>query len=223
MTRSQLRQIVRSNLNDAGITYYSDDEINISLQDAYNDIAAKCQCIVNNTTLNFLSRANYYDFLGGNPDVTTGVPQNIPVVDYLGCIAVFSNNTNLWLRDDLNIRDFDRIRIDWELWTGQSQYWTPHSLKYTVFVPALFQGVGTFILWYWGTAPIWTDDDDLVTEPLVASDMQNLFEYFSTADLLESAEEPTKAGIWWSKYATNRDSYKRRCRNNAQADLLQRI
>jgi hypothetical protein len=53
--------------------------------------------------------------------------------------------------------------------------------------------------------------------------MQNLFEYFATADLLESAEEPTKAQIWWAKYFENRESYKERCRDNARADLLQRI
>jgi hypothetical protein len=151
------------------------------------------------------------------------LPQNQPVTDFLGVIAIFNNNTNLWLRDDLSKRDFDRIRIDWELWTGQSQYWTPISLKYIAVAPRLQQGTGTMDLWYWGKAPIWTDADDTVTEPLVASDMQSLFEYFSTADLLESAEEPTKASIWWQKYMVNRESYKQRCRDNARPDLLQRI
>lgn len=253
MTRSQLRQNVRNNLSDAGITYYQDNEINISLQDAYNDIAAKCQCIVNNTTLFWLQQVVYYDFLTGNNAL------NVPVSDYLGVIAIFNNATNLWLRDDVSIRDLDRIRIDWELWQGQSQFWAPHSLKYTAIAPRLQTISGqppiqnqnnnnnwntpqwndpsaqpgggniqvvsgpSFILWYWGKAPIWTDEDDKVTEPLVASDMQTLFEYYTTADLLESAEEPTKAQIWWAKYFQNRTSYKERCRDNARADLLQRI
>ena len=230
MTRSQLRANVRANLSDAGITYYQDEDINNSLQDAYNDIAAKCQCIVNSVTLNWLSRTNYYDFLNGNPDPlnvdpVTGfpIPKNVPVPDYLGTIAIFNNNTNLWVRDDLSIRDFDKLRIDWETWTGQAQYWTPHSLKYIVCVPFLYVGSGTFILWYWGKAPLWDPAGDTTQEPLVASDMQTLFEYFSTADLLESAEEPAKATEWWGKYFTNRESYKERCRDNARADLLQRI
>jgi|GEM_PF-4472745 len=224
MTRSQLRANVRANLSDAGITFYQDADINSSLQDAYNDIASKCRCIVNNVTLNFLSQVNYYDFLAGNPDpLNGGLPKNTPVTDFLGVIAIFNNNTNLWLRDDLNKRDFDKIRIDWELWTGQSQYWAPISLKYIAVAPRLQEGSGTFELWYWGKAPIWTDEDDLVTEPLVASDMQTLFEYFATADLLESAEEPIKAMTWWEKYFSNRESYKQRCVDNARADLLQRI
>jgi hypothetical protein len=178
---------------------------------------------VKNVTLNWLSNVNYYDFLGGNISATTGVPQNVPVADFLGVIGIFSNTTNLWLRDDLNIRDFDKIRIDWELWCGQAQYWTPHSLKYIAVAPCLAQGVGSFILWYWAQAPLWVEQQDTTQEPLVASDMQNLFEYFATADLLESAEEPTKAQIWWAKYFENRESYKERCRDNARADLLQRI
>jgi hypothetical protein len=223
MTRSELRTDVRSNLSDAGITFYQDQDINNSLQDAYNNICAYCQCIVKSVTLNWLSNVNYYDFLNGNVSPTTGQPQNVPVSDYLGTIGIFSNTTNLWLRDDLNIRDFDKIRIDWELWTGQSQYWTPHSLKYIVVVPCLPQGVGNFVLWYWGQAPLFVEQQDTTQEVVIANDMQNLFEYFATADLLESAEEPTKAMIWWQKYFEDRESYKERCRDNARADLLQRI
>ena len=222
MTRSQLRANVRSNLNDNGITFFKDSEINLSLQDAYNDIASKCQCIVNSVTLNWLAQVNYYDFLAGNPDLN-GDPQNTPITDYLGTIGIFNNNSNLWLRDDVSIRDFDKIRIDWELWTGQPQFWTPRNIKYIAVAPKLYQASGTFNLWYWGKAPIWNDDDDTVTEPLVASDMQQLFEFFSTADLLESAEEAMKAGIWWNQYFSSRMEYKDRCRNLAGADLLMRI
>ncbi len=257
MTRKAIRDQVRANLGDAGITFYQDQDINNSLQDAYDDIAVKCQCIIKSVTLNFIPLVNYYDFLTGNR-TPAGVYRNQPVPDYLGTIGIFSNTTNLWLRDDLNIRDYDKIRIDWELWQGQSQYWTPHSLKYIAVVPKLYDvpapafetingasrwgqplwdrsGLGassisiplpstcSFILWYWAQAPGWDPELDNVQEPLVALDMQDLFEYFATADLLESAEEPTKASIWWSKYLPNRESYKNRCRDNARADLLQRI
>jgi len=224
MTRSQLRANVRANLSDAGITFYQDADINASLQDAYNDICAKCQCLVKSVDLNFLSQTVYYDFLNGNPDpLNSGLPKNQPVSDFLGTIAIFNNNSNLWLRDDLNKRDFDKIRIDWELWTGQSQYWCPISLKYIAVAPRLQQGVGTFTLWYWATAPILTDEDDLVTEMLVAQDVQTMFEYFATFDLLVSAEEIGKATVWFEKYLSNREEYKERCRDNARADLLQRI
>lgn len=222
MTRSKLRSNVRVNLNDTGISFYKDADINNSLQDAYNDIASKCQCIVNHTTLNWLSQVNYYDFHRGNPD-SNGDPQNTPVDDYLGAIAIFNNNSNLWLRDDTSIRDFDRIRIDWELWSGQPQFWTPRTLRYIAVAPKLYVGTGTFVLWYWGRAPKWDDSQDTTQEPLVAPDMQDLFEHFATADLLESAEEPVKATNWWSKYFLNRESYKSRCRKNCSADLLQRI
>jgi len=217
MTRSQLREIVKRNLNDAGAITFQDEEINQSLQDAYNDIASKTQCIVKSVTLNWLSQVNYYDFLNGNGDPTRAVS------DFLGTISIFNNNSNLWLRDDMHQRDFDKVRVDWELWSGQPQFWAPKCLQYSIVVPRLYAATGTFDLWYWAKAPIWTDEDDLVTEPLVASDMQDLFEYFSTADLLSSVEEPLKAMAWWKKYFETRQSYKERCRNNAMADLLPRI
>lgn len=224
MTRSELRANVRANLNNAGVTFFQDADINASLQDAYNDICTKCQCIVKSVTLNFLSQVVYYDFLAGNPNPLNGMqPQNTPVTDFLGVIAIFNNNTNLWLRDDLNKRDLDKIRIDWELWTGQSQYWCPISLKYIAVAPRLQAGSGTFILWYWAQAPLWNDENDTTLEPLVANDMQDMFEEFATADLLCSAEEPTKAANWWGKYLSGREEYKQRCRDNARADLLQRI
>lgn len=207
MTRKEIRDLVRINLADAGITYYSDAEINASIQDAYNEICAKSQCLVKSSTRNWAA-ANYYDFL------TDGV------TDYLGCIAIFNNVTNQWLRDDLSLRDFDRLRKDWELWTGQPQYWAPHSIKYTAIAPKLATAAGTFILWYWATAPTLSGDSDT---PSIATDVHDLFEQYCTGDLLETAEEAVKASVFWSQYDAGILEYKERCHNLAKAELLLRI
>lgn len=209
MNRAQLRADVRSNLSDAGITFYDDDSINQSLQDAYNTIAVRCLCIVKSATVNQVPNQPYYDF------------KTLGTADYLGTIGIFNLSTNFWLRDDVSLRDFDRLRRDWEKWDGQPQFWTPHSLKYVAIAPNLSAVSGQqFTLWYWAIAPIFTLDTDT---PLVAADMQTLLEYYATADKLEDAEEPTKASTWWKLFEDDADDYHKRCLNLAKTDLLLRV
>lgn len=209
MTRIQIRALVRANLSDAGVTFFDDAAINDSLQDGYNEVAAKCRCIQKSAVVNQVANSPYYDF------ITLGIS------DYLGTIAIFNPSTNFWLRDDISLRDFDRLRRDWEKWSGQPQFWAPHSLKYIAVAPNLAATNGEqFTLWYWATAPVMTSDSDV---PLIATDMQNILEEYATADLLEDASEVTKASVYWSDYEKDKQDYKARCAELARADLLLRV
>jgi hypothetical protein len=210
MNRLQLRDRIRKNLVDAGITYYTEENINDILQDAYDLIAAESQCIIKSVTLDWQAKVNYLDFI-----------TNFSVTDYLGSIAIFNNTTNQWLNDSVSIRDFDRIRRDWEKWVGTPQFWTPHSQRYIAIAPKYPAVSGqTFVLFYYAQAPQFTLDTDT---PLVATDMQKLFEFYCTGDLLESAEEISKAQKWTSQYLTDVVVYKERCHNLAKNDLLLRL
>src|ERR1700757_560579 len=111
-TRGQLKTSSRTNLNDLGVTFWSETDLNDSFQDAYDDVVCLSQCIIKSVTLNWISNLVYYD-----PVVDCGV------TDYLAPVAIFNNMTNLWLRDDLNLRDMDRLRRDWECWQGTPQFW----------------------------------------------------------------------------------------------------
>lgn len=208
-TRAQIRTLLKSNLAEAGISsgQYNDDEINDSIQDAYNEIVSKSYCIIKSATVNYVDQMTYYDF------ITLGI------TDYMACIAIFNNNTNWWLRDDISLRDFQRLRRDWETWQGQPQFWAGHSFKYVAIAPKLFTAVGSMLLWYWATAPVLTDGDT----PLVANDMQSLFEFYCMGDLLDGAEEPSKAAIWWEQYNNNLPKYKERCKNLAKSQILMRV
>ena len=201
MNRLDIRNAVRSNLGDAQITYYSDQEINDSIQDGYNEICAKSLCIVKSTTINWVSERNYYDF-------------SSIVSDFLGVIGIFNNNTNQWLRDEVSYRDLDRIRQDWEIWRAEPWMWVPHSPKYTIVCPCQTNASGSFVLWYYAVAPTLSDDTTLLILP---SDMQRLNEYYSSGDLLESAEEITKAMIWNQRFDPLLMKYKERCHNNTKA------
>lgn len=209
MTLAQLRTNVRSNLSDSGITFYDDNSINDALQDAYNEVAAKARCITKSATVSQVANANYYDFV------------SLGVTDYLGTTAIYNQSTAFWLRDDVSLRDFDRLRRDWEMWNGDCQFWAPHSLQYIAVAPVLPIIVNEqFTLWYWAAAPTLSSDSSV---PLVSTDMQPLLEFYATADLLESAEEMSKSQPYWAEYRRDLPKYKDRCVRLAAADLLLRV
>lgn len=230
-TRGQLKADVQDNLEELNLNFFSDDDLNQSMQDAYDDIAILTQCIQKQSTQNWISNLSYYNF------------QALGVSDYLGTIAIFNNVTNLWLRDDLSLKDFDRIRRDWETWIGTPQWWAPSdplniavAAKYLAtsqssafwsgaFSPAFFidpsyGSLGTFNLFYWAQAPVFGSDND---NPLVASDMQILFTHYVTADLLEQAQEYGKSQDYWTLYFSSIQSYADRVKRNVKSDLLLRI
>lgn len=234
-TRGAIKSQITGNLVDLSINFYSDEDLNISIQDAYTDISILTQCI-GKTSLTFpwISNLSYYNFV------------KLGINDYLATIAIFNNVTNLWLRDDLSLKDFDRIRRDWELWVGAPQFWAPSDFQtiaiaakymnsngntgafdpFTFSSSAFFTGVsssnslGTFDLHYWAIAPTLLGDSDVF---LIASDMQNMVANYCTGDLLEQAQEFQKAQDCWGEYYNSIESYADRVKRNCKSDLLLRI
>ena len=228
--RGQIKATVRINLADAAISFWSEDDLNDSFQDAYDDIVCLSQCIIKNITLQWTGQLSYYDF-----------KNDFGVTDYLSTVAIFNYATNLWLRDDLNLRDLDRLRRDWECWIGTPQFWVSSDPKHIAIAPkygpvpvlgafnqyafsnAFFIGsnsLGNFKLLYWAMAPTLTSDLDSF---LTASDVQTMFEFYVTADMLEQAQEFNKAQEYWSKYYDSLEEYSERVKVNNKADLLLRV
>src|ERR1017187_6984816 len=230
--RGQIKLTVRQNLDDNGVSFYSDDDLNESLQDAYDDIVCMSQCVTKTVTLKWIGSLSYYDF-----------KNDLGLVDYLAPVAIFNYATNRWLRDDLTLRDLDRLRRDWELWIGTPQFWcssdpahiaiapkyqdsgvTPGAFAPLAFSNAFFIGtvstLSNFKLVYWATAPVLSGDSDNF---LTASDVQNLFEFYCTADMLEGAEEFDKASEYWEKYYSSLVEYSSRVKKINRSDLLLRV
>ena len=234
-TRGQVKAEVQSNLTELNIHFYSDDDLNNAIQDAYDDIVILTQCVQKSITLPWISNLSYYDFVN-----------KMGVSDYLGTIAIFNNVSNMWLRDDLSLKDFDRIRRDWEKWIGTPLFWAPgdpdhigicpkylnSNIIYGAFDFASFNNstyfidnsalanLGTFILYYWALAPTLATDNDNF---LIASDHDTTITQYVTADLLEQAQEFNKAQTYWNPYFTNVDEYSDRVKRNCKSDLLLRL
>jgi hypothetical protein len=228
-TRGQIKTDIADNLTDLSINFYSDDDLNQSIQDAYDDIAILTQCVQKNVTLNWQGNLSYYNF------------KNL-VSDYLGTIAIFNNVTNLWLFDHLSLRDFDRLRRDWEKWNGAPQFWAPSdpqriaiAPKYAAVAPngafdplsfsaAFYIGtvvnLGSFVLYYYAIAPTLTSDTDVF---LIDDDKDQMVTQYVTGDLLEQAQEFQKAAEWMSQYYDNIQDYAVRVKARCKSDLLLRI
>lgn len=230
MNRGQIKTNVRINLNDTGVSFYQEDDLNDALQDAYDDIVCLSQCIIKNVDLNWLGQLSYYNFVS-----------DFNLTDYLATVAIFNYSTKRWLRDDLTIRDLDRIRRDWENWIGTPQFWTSSDPLHIAIAPkyselsvsgafnsnafssAFFIGgnpLGQFKLLYWAQAPALIND---LSSFLTASDVQDMLEFYTTAEMLEQAEEFSKAQEYWEKYYESILEYSDRVKRNNKADLLLRV
>jgi len=139
------------------------------------------------------------------------------VENFMGVLAIFNNNTNRFLLDNLSLRDFDKIRQDWELWSGTPEHWVAINFQLVALVPFYAtKPVLGFDLYYVAKAPLVNDED----VPLVDIDYQSLFENYCVADLLESNEEFTKASFFWKEYLDDLAFYKERVSLRAKRDLI---
>jgi hypothetical protein len=234
-TRGQIKGDIQANLVELNVNFYSDTDLNNSIQDAYDDVVILTQCIQKRITINWRSNLSYYNF-----------KDKLQVPDYLGTIAIFNNVTNLWLRDDLSLKDFDRIRRDWENWIGTPQFWAPSDPDNIAICPKYFAAditygafdsksfdknsfwvdnsaaanLGSFILYYWATAPVLISDSE---QFLIASDKTTMITRYATADLLEQAQEFNKAQFFWQPYFEDMNEYADRVKRNCKSDLLLRV
>lgn len=206
-TFSDIKVDIRENLNDSGVTYYSAADLIESIEDAYSDVLFHTRCLIKKVTLNFIAGC-YYDF------------KFLGVEDFMCVVAIFNNNTNRWLLDDTTVRSLDTLRDDWELTEGQPQLWCPLSFEQNVIWPYMASPIGNFDLYYAAKAA--NVDDDMAT-PLIASDAQALLEYYCTGDMLEQAEEFTKANEYFKQYFDSLEDYTSRVRLLARRDLLLKI
>jgi hypothetical protein len=117
--------------------------------------------------------------------------------------------------DPLNIA----IAAKYMVTSGASAF-APAAFSNAFYIDSTYGTLGTFKLYYWALAPSFVTDSDV---PLVASDMQDLFTNYVTADLLEQAQEFTKASDYWKTYNEHIDVYSDRVKRNCKSDLLLRI
>ena len=180
-TRLEIYSSVRENLYDSGVTFFSVEDINRSIQDGYNLIAAVCGTTDKSTHFPQIATP-YYDL-------------SVHIPDFYSIIGIYNKATNRWL-SFLPVTGLDRLRSDWELWNGEPEYYHPVDFKRLCLVPFNSSPTNTLYIWYKAKAPILSD----TSVPDIPTQNDDILEFYSTADLLEQAREFKKAQIYWEQY-----------------------
>ena len=182
MTRDDLAARVRFNLDDAGITYFSANDINDSLQDAYDEVVALAGTIETAANLPFVSDTIYYDVLA-------------TITDYMRPIAVKNDVTDRFL-DLVIAENMNSFRLDWERGTGNSEVGAIIDHRWFAVFPHMITASGNMKFYYKASANTLSS----ATTPTIPTEHQTILEYYSTADLLEQMEEIEQASKYWQDY-----------------------
>lgn len=205
MTRAQLKTRLTSNLGDAQSVFWTDADKNYAIQDAYSDAIAFAKVLTKSATISLVANQPYYNLRS-------------LISDFIGCIAIFNPATNKWLFDDQTVRDFDKLRIDWEMWNGEPAFWAPVSPDLVAIIPSKSVSAGTLTVYYWASAPTLSSDSDvfLLADDLIGDSLETC----ATGDLLEQAEEFVKAQSYHARYEKSLQEIADRYNNMAKSDLI---
>lgn len=179
MTRDDIATRIRFNLNDAGITFYSANDVNNSIQDGYDEVVAIAQPIELLSVLNWTGELVYYNF------------SNL-ISRYLRPIAIFDNRSNRWL-ENKGLPFLQSQRIDFESVSGPPFWYHVLDFNYTVFNPRYQDTSGTFDVLFKAAANTLIGSD----VPSLPNSLVRILELYGTADLLEQNEEYEKAERYW--------------------------
>jgi len=190
MTRAEVKARVRSNLDDAGITFYTATDIEDSLQDAYYWTSIFANTVEKTVDISFENSAAYYNLLSIIPDLfaVTGVYDiaRKKFLSYCPRLELIS------------------ITDKYEVWPGIPQFFFIHSQTFMYIGPqpanvvSLVQTTNKDLkIFYRGFDLNVIDDLHTYRIPVQGEDC---LEYYATADLLEQAQEWSKAQEYWDKF-----------------------
>lgn len=211
MTRAEVSTKIRNNLNDLGITYYSDTDINNSIQDAYDEIVVYSECIEKwaDIPVNTIGATE----AGGNPWIKIS---NI-LSDYYRPLAILNQTTRQFLEPQID-RDVDNYRWDWQLGNGAVYDFIINGPQW-IGLPNSYTGANykPLRLFYKATAPKMLVDTDYFR---ILDDYQILIEHYCTADLLEQNQEFMKAQNYWNQYEPLLEEYRSKIQLLSRSDRI---
>lgn len=176
MNRTQIATNVQRNLDDLSANFYNlDSDIVPAIQDGYDLIAALCETIESSSPISFVAGRAFYDF-------KTLIPT------YLRIFGIYNNNTNRWM-EPVSLLDLCAMRHDWECCAGEPYCFLPIDWRTVALFPQIASATGTMTVLYKATA----DTLGVNNEPQLPFGEHNALENYATGDLLDQAQEFSKA------------------------------
>lgn len=183
-TRVDIRQRILNHFENP--VYFTDQAVNDSTQDGYDEIVAFTGLIQKAVVLPFQNGLSYYDMISLIPD-------------YVGVVAIFNKAINRWMLPS-SLRKLDQVRIDWETAFGVPYYFSVVSHRYmAIYKKPNVDSYGDMYVFYKASAPTLTDSTTLA----LPDDFLNTLEDYVETDLWEQNQEWGKAAVHLNAYADN--------------------
>jgi hypothetical protein len=167
MTQSEIAARILTNLNENAI-FFTPDDLNFSVQDGYDEIAAATGLIEKATTLTLSASTTYYDF-------RTLIP------DFIGLIGIWNTVTKRYLTP-VSLMYLERQRPDWEVQLGTPEIFWVVNFRYVAIFP---QRADPCYVFYRASAPTLASG----TSILIPEEHLRVLMDYSTSDLLETQQE----------------------------------
>ncbi len=210
MTRSDAKARVRANLDDAGITFFTATDIEDSLQDAYYYTSCFANTIEKSVDISFTKDNPYYTLSSIIPDL-------------FAVTAVYLISSKQFLQYKSR-EELKGSRRDYENWRGVPEFFCvlgPHRIglfPQPANVVSVTQTANKDLKIFYRAF------DDAVTSDTATyrlhQDVENVLEYYATADLLEQAQEINAAQTWWDRFYKDLRNSKTLIRNRPLPALL---
>jgi len=182
MTRDEIVAKAALNLNDAGY-FYKPEDFNEAVQDGYDEIVSLTACYPKATTIAVTANKSYYDL----PTL---------ISDFVALRGIYNSRVRRWLIPKTP-RWLDMQRNDWELQTGEPEYFAVFNYRYVGIYPRVTATSGNFWVFYYAAADTLSGSSS-PNLPAVSGD--EAIENYVTADLFEQAEEFVKAQEYFNEY-----------------------
>jgi len=184
MTKEEIINRVRDELDDNGISYYSTADLNDSFDDGYNEVVLFSRPLEKMMTVDLADDTVYYNLYE-------------ETYDFFHVFAIWSTSSKSWLLNK-DVSYFKEIRWDWELATGNPDGFAVINFQYIGLFPhpATPTSTDQMEIFYKANAMPLTNQES----PGFPEQYQIVLQYYCMKDLLEQAEEISKASIYAAKY-----------------------
>lgn len=191
MTRGEVKTRVRANLDDAAVTFFTSIDLEESIEDAYYWSSAFANTIEKTANISFQQNCPYYN-------LQTIIP------DHFAVTGVHDLARNKFLTYKSR-QELISLNNEYEMWHGPPEYFYIHSQNYLFIAP---QPLGVASLTQTANQDLKifyrAFDDNVIDDfhhhyrlPIQGEDC---LEFYATADLLEQAQEWSKAQLYWDKF-----------------------
>lgn len=205
MVPSDYLNKVKTELDDANGVTFTDSEVYQALSEAYYITLLLGKGVIKEISVDFPTTPYW--------DVATSIQ------DYFAPVLLYNPNTKMLLYPITN-KEMESLDPDWDTKTGNTTHFTTFGLSHIGLYPHYSSTPASQLLVIYQAVPGSFQSETTVN---LHDSFYHLLVNHSTARLLESIFEFSKATLYWREYAEGFKEYFRFNSNRIRADFLRRV